>query len=255
MSTWSGMGGNPIATAAFEFDVTALAQHLAARRALGEAITMTHAFAWLLGSVQREIPELNTIIRFGHLYEKAQTSLLLQVALADGQLAAVHLEEPETLSLSELSRVLRTKIEAARAVAPSTERDASIYPLFILRWTLMVLGFLTCTLNLAPRLFGVANSPFGHLRLNNVGALGCRDIVGIYVPWMRSPGSILLTKSRKESQWDAASGTHVARHLLKVWFAVDHRLVDGSHIQRAWALIESRLATLDFSPLPRRRQG
>lgn len=243
MATWHRYEQNPQAYLAMDLDVTKLLEVLDERRARGERVTLTHAFAAIVGRLLRLVPELRSIIRGDRIYPRKQVSLLVQVAVTRDRLSAHVLEAPDARTPSEIASELDEAVAKMRGDAKDAYAKTNVLvdrlPLGMLAALLRFIGIWAYRWNLSPRVFGLRDDPYGAMRLNNLGALGIDDAIGPFVDWMQSPGTFVMMRVRDELE--RRGEAIVSRKKLRLWCAVDHRLMDGGAYPRARRALDAFL--------------
>jgi hypothetical protein len=175
---------------------------------------------------------MRSVIRFGRAYPRKHVSLLAQIAVDRDRLSGYLIRDPDTKSPSTIAHELAEGIARLRAGGADPYAGAQAImnrlPVRVAGRALEALGWACYELNLNPELLGLPHDMFGAMRLNNVGALGIDDAVGPYIPWMRSPGTWVLTRVRREAV--PVGDGFEARSRMKLWVGLDHRLADGGMV-------------------------
>jgi hypothetical protein len=243
MATWHRYEQNPQAYVAMDLDVTKLLASLEDRRAKGERVTLTHAFAAIVGRLLRLVPELRSIVRGDRIYPRKHVSLLVQVAVTRERLSAHVLENPDKRTPSEIAVDLEAAVTKMRSEAQDAYAKTNVLvdrlPIPVLAWLLRFIGTWAYRWNLSPRIFGLRDDPYGAMRLNNLGALGIDDAIGPFVDWMESPGTFVMM--RVTNSLERRGEEIVERKRLRLWCAVDHRLMDGGAYPRARRALDAFL--------------
>jgi pyruvate dehydrogenase E2 component (dihydrolipoamide acetyltransferase) len=126
-----------------------------------------------------ECPEANAVLRFNRIYLRETIGVFFQVVMTDeGQgkidLSGATLYEVDKKSLVDLRRVRAEGAEGPDRKDEALEKTRSTFlsiPYLLLNFALRMISFLSFTLNLDLRRFGIPNDPFGSAMITNVGSL------------------------------------------------------------------------------------
>jgi pyruvate dehydrogenase E2 component (dihydrolipoamide acetyltransferase) len=202
-----------------------------------EKITITHAVTRALAMTIRKHPELNALVRFGTLYQRADIDLFVQVVVEDKEsigkadLSGVKLKRCDTLDVVGISRALRERAAKIRAGNDEefnrTKSQLSAMPGWILWPALRFIDFLQYTLNINPSFLGTPSDPFGSAMVTNVGVFGLTVGYAPFFPQARTP--IILTLGTIVTTPVVEDGAIVPGRVLHLNGTFDHRVVDGYH--------------------------
>jgi len=198
----------------------------------GVNITPTHLVAKACAHAISCHPQINSIVRFGRLYQRPTIDLFFQVHQEEThELTGVTIRNIDQLSLVDLTKALKQKSQRVR-----NHQDKHInasYGLFkIIPWRLLgpILNFFTflhMDLNLNLSFLGFAREPFGSMMITSVGKWDIDLAFAPIVPFSRVPA--LMTVGRvKDKPW-VDHGELVIRPILPIGFTFDHRVIDGGH--------------------------
>jgi pyruvate dehydrogenase E2 component (dihydrolipoamide acetyltransferase) len=112
-----------------------------------------------------------------------------------------------------------------------------------------VLSFLSYTLNLDLRRFGIASDPFGSLMITNIGSLGLDTAYAPLVPFSRVP--LLFAIGEAKDQVLVQDGRPAVGKVMNVNATMDHRVVDGFHAARIATVLREWMENPEahFDPL------
>lgn len=201
----------------------------------GQRITLTHAVARAVALGLREHPDLNVIVRGGRIYERRDVDVFLQVAVVEeGQspdLSGCKIERADTKSLVDMAAEISQRARSIRKgedleIRASKKRIAGI-PGLLMRPILLLMGWLTYTLNLDGRLFGLPRDPFGSVMVTSVGMFGIRVGFAPIFPPSRCPALLLV--GALEDRAVVRDGEVVVRPMVTLTGTFDHRVIDGYH--------------------------
>ncbi len=206
------------------------------RQKTGRRLTVSHLMAKAAAMVLKECPEANAILRWNRIYLRRRIGVFFQVVMEDEGLEKVDLSgatlyDVEQKSLVEICDEFEAKVAAVRArrdpALEKTRKTMLSIPYFFLNRFLSLLGFLSYTLNLDLRRFGVPKDPFGSMMITNIGTLGLDVAYVPLVPYSRVP--ILLATGAVKDRAVVEDGRVVPGKIMAVNATFDHRIIDGFH--------------------------
>ena len=147
-------------------------------------------------------------------------------------LSGATLYDVENKSLAEICDEFNAKVEIVRARKdPALEKTRQAFlgiPYFALNGALRLISFLSYTLNLDLRRFGIPQDPFGSIMITNIGSLGLDTAYVPLVPYSRVP--ILWSRSARCKDVPVVEdGQVVPGKVMRVNATFDHRFIDGFH--------------------------
>ncbi|MBI5534213.1 MAG: 2-oxo acid dehydrogenase subunit E2 [Deltaproteobacteria bacterium] len=247
IGTWNAPG-DPSVYGTLELRMEAALEYLARfREKTGRKATITHLLARAMGSILKETPDANAILRGHKIYLRQDIGIFVQVAITeDGEgkadLSGVTLHDVDKKSLAEICDEMTMRAKEVRAHKDAElERSRSLFhrlPYRLVGPVLDAMSFLFYTLNLDPRFAGVPKDAFGSVMITNVGTLGLDTAYAPLVPFSRVP--ILLTVGAVKDQPVVDDGVVKPGKVMKINVTFDHRFIDGVHgaamskAMRAW---------------------
>ncbi len=233
--TWDAPG-DPTIYGATEIDATALVDWIAARRAAGARISVTHAVARAMARILGENPDLNCTLKRGRIYRRRDVDVFLQVAVPpeDGGLQAADLSgacirNADKLSTSEIGTKLAEIAEKIRnrddPLLKSTKKNLAWMPPWLMRIAIRAASYISHDLGISLKAFGIPDDPFGSLLVTSVGMLGIPQAFAPLFPQAKGIGVVLVGKLYDGVK--VIDGEIRIRKLLPLTIALDHRLVDG----------------------------
>ena len=159
----------------------ALAYLTAFRAHTGKRATVTHLFAKAAAAALARTPEANAILRWNRVYLRKSVGVFFQVALTDEgedhiDLSGFTLYNVEKKSLADIYDEFHARVTAVRArkdlALERTRSSMGRVPTWLLFTMLRLVSFLSYTLNLDLRLFGIPKDPFGSVMITNSGRWG-----------------------------------------------------------------------------------
>lgn len=217
------------------------------RRQTGKRLTVSHLMAKAMAAALRATPDANAILRFNRIYHRQSIGVFFQVVMTDQGEEKIDLSGATLYGIDEKPLVqvideFEQKVQAVRARQdPALEKSRGLMhriPYLLIHWFLRFVGFLSYTLNLDLRAFGIPRDPFGSAMITNVGSLGLDTAYVPLVPYSRVP--ILLALGAVHEAAVVREGKLAVGKVMRVNATFDHRLIDGFHaasmsrVLRAW---------------------
>ncbi len=209
---------------------------LAFREKTGKKLTISHMMAKAIAEVMRKVPDANAILRWNRVYLRKRIGVFFQVVMMDEgehkiDLSGATLYDVEGKSLVEIYDEFSAKVAKVRSrkdeALEKTRGTFLAIPYFMLNFVLKFIGFLSYTLNLDLRKFGIPNDPFGSIMITNIGTLGLDVAYAPLVPYSRVP--IVLAIGEVKEKPIAVDGQVVIAKMMTVNATFDHRFIDGFH--------------------------
>ncbi|MGZ3406555.1 MAG: 2-oxo acid dehydrogenase subunit E2 [Polyangia bacterium] len=206
------------------------------REKTGKKLTVSHMIAKAAAMVLKECPDANAILRWNRVYLRKRIGVFFQVVMTDEgehkvDLSGATLYDVEGKSLVEIYDEFNAKVESVRARKdPALEKTRQAFlgiPYFALGTVLRLISFLSYTLNLDLRRFGIPQDPFGSIMITNIGSLGLDTAYVPLVPYSRVP--ILIATGAVKDVPVVEDGKIVPGKIMRVNATFDHRFIDGFH--------------------------
>jgi pyruvate/2-oxoglutarate dehydrogenase complex dihydrolipoamide acyltransferase (E2) component len=206
------------------------------REKTGKKLTVTHMMAKAIAEVLVKVPDANSIIRWNRMYLRKRIGVFFQVVMQDEgtdkiDLSGATLYDVEQKSLVEIYDEFSAKVSKVRArkdeALEKTRGSFLAMPYFALNFMLKLIGFLSFTLNLDLRRFGIPSDPFGSIMITNVGSLGLDIAYAPLVPYSRVP--IVLAVGEVRDTPIVVDGKIVVGKMMAINATFDHRIIDGFH--------------------------
>ena len=201
----------------------------------GRRITLTHAVARALAIALDHHRDLNVLVRWGRIYERRDVDIFLQVAVVEegksADLSGCKIEQADAKGVVAIAEEVAGRARGIRSgedkeMRASKKRIASV-PGLLMRPVTLLLGFLTYTLNLDGRLFGLPRDPFGSAAVTSVGMFGIS--VGFAPLFPPSSCPLLILVGTQEDRAVVRDGQVVVRPMVTLTGTFDHRVIDGYH--------------------------
>jgi pyruvate/2-oxoglutarate dehydrogenase complex dihydrolipoamide acyltransferase (E2) component len=206
------------------------------REKTGKKLTVSHMMAKAAAMVLKECPDANAILRWNRVYLRKRIGVFFQVVMTDEgaqkvDLSGATLYDVEEKSLHQIYDEFNDKVAQVRARQdPALEKSRKTFlgiPYFALNFALRLISFLSYTLNLDLRRFGIPNDPFGSIMITNIGSLGLDVAYVPLVPYARVP--ILIATGAIKEMPVVDNGEIVPAKIMRVNATFDHRFIDGFH--------------------------
>ncbi|MGZ3441048.1 MAG: 2-oxo acid dehydrogenase subunit E2 [Polyangia bacterium] len=206
------------------------------REKTGKKLTVSHMIAKAAAMVLKECPDANAILRWNRVYLRKRIGVFFQVVMTDEgehkvDLSGATLYDVEGKSLVEIYDEFNAKVESVRSRKdPALEKTRQTFlgiPYFALGTVLRLISFLSYTLNLDLRRFGIPQDPFGSIMITNIGSLGLDTAYVPLVPYSRVP--ILIATGAVKDVPVVEDGKIVPGKIMRVNATFDHRFIDGFH--------------------------
>jgi pyruvate dehydrogenase E2 component (dihydrolipoamide acetyltransferase) len=212
-------------------------KYLAAfRQRTGRRLTVSHLLAKAAAMALVACPDANAVLRWNRIYLRQRIGVFFQVVMSDEgedkiDLSGATLYDVEKKSLLEICDEFEAKVASVRArkdpALEQTRRTFLGIPYFFLNRFLKILSFLSYTLNLDLRRFGVPNDPFGSLMITNIGTLGLDVAYVPLAPYSRVP--VLLATGAVKDTAVVEDGKLKPGKVMAINATFDHRIIDGFH--------------------------
>ena len=206
------------------------------REKTGKKLTVSHMMAKAAAMVLKECPDANALLRWNRVYLRKRIGIFFQVVMTDEgankvDLSGATLYDVQDKSAEQIVDEFNDKVAAVRARKdPALEKTRNTFlgiPYFALNAVLRFISFLSYTLNLDLRRFGIPNDPFGSIMITNIGSLGLDTAFVPLVPYSRVP--ILIATGAVKEVPVVEEGKLVPAKVMRVNATFDHRFIDGFH--------------------------
>jgi pyruvate dehydrogenase E2 component (dihydrolipoamide acetyltransferase) len=201
----------------------------------GAKVTPTHLVVRAVALALARHPDANALIRWRRVYRRTHVDVFCQVAIPGEKpdLSGTVLRDADRKPPGELALELQNKAAEVRTGKDKemvkTRRTLDLLPSLISRAILSFVAFLTYTLNLNLRLFGIPRDPFGGAMVSSIGSLGIPEGWPPLVPMSSTP--LLIAVGRIEDKpvvREGPSGKEIViRPMCVLSCTFDHRVMDG----------------------------
>ncbi len=239
-----------------EFDVTEVEDFINTKRREGIKITLTHIFMLAFArALKEETPEINCYVRRGRIIQRNSVDVSLSVLLGGGQqLTSVKIVGAEALNLQELSVILQSEIQLARKGLGSNLKKAKNLvikiPWPLRQWVFDLIRWMTIDWGISLPFLGVSPESFGSFVLSNLGSIGLDVGYPALAPF--SNVAMVVNQGSVTLKPIVLDGQIVARRMITISAALDHRVVDAAQIGRLFNYLRRILKNpeiLEVKPL------
>jgi pyruvate dehydrogenase E2 component (dihydrolipoamide acetyltransferase) len=201
-------------------------------RTAPEKVTITHLVVRAVAMTFARHPELNACVSWRRILLRPSVDVFCQVAVDGGRdLSGVKIPATDKLSLGELAQELRAKARHVREdqdpAFKKTRNMVQALPLWLLRFVIRFLAWVSNTLNLDLPKMGLPRDPFGSAMVTSVGMFGIDTGFAPLTPIARCPFIVTVTRVR-DRPWVVGDRVE-PRPVLRLCAAFDHRVIDGAH--------------------------
>ncbi|MCB9093001.1 MAG: 2-oxo acid dehydrogenase subunit E2 [Halobacteriovoraceae bacterium] len=197
-------------------------------------ITITHYFGKAMAKSLEEVPELNSVLRWGKLYKRKELSIFFQVATDQNgeDLTGAVVRNINKLSIDEISGSLAPQIKKIREnEEPHFKFLKKVFkhiPGFLSSFLINFTSFLQYKLNLWHPALKSPQDAFGCAMVTNVGSLGLDYGFAPLVPYSHVPLVVSLGKIEDKIILDQNKQIKTIP-VMRVGATIDHRHIDGVH--------------------------
>lgn len=201
----------------------------------GKKLTLTHLVARAMAQTFREHPQINSIIRWGKLYNRKDVDIFIHVALdeAGEDLSGIVIRNLDKKNLLEVADEIRSRVHELKTQGdPSFKKiknSIHFVPSWILKHVLDFVGFILYTLNLWSPLLNVARDPFGSAMVTNIGPLGAEFAFTPIPYYSRIPFILSIGEVKDGIHIDPETKEIQVKKKVKFGVTFDHRIIDGVH--------------------------
>jgi pyruvate/2-oxoglutarate dehydrogenase complex dihydrolipoamide acyltransferase (E2) component len=194
-------------------------------------ITLAHFCGRVTALAVEKYPQINSMIRFGNIYQREDINIFYQVAsdTKGEDLSGAVVYKTNKKSLSEISNELNKSVSEIKSgndkAFKKTKTSISLIPTFFMRKVLDLLGFFLYGLNLWTPLLGTPKDCFGSVMITNIGSLGVESAFVPLVAYSRVPLIMCLGKVIEEPY--VKDGHVLIGKFVNMNWTLDHRLIDG----------------------------
>lgn len=227
---------DPTTYGMLEIDASPALAYLAAlRERSGVPVTMLALVLKALAHAMAQEPASTRMLKFGRWVERDSVDLFVQVDRQGRDLSGFKLSNVPAKDLLGVARELATRAGAVREeTSPETLRRSTAVtdrlPMVLMPLAIAIQDWLAHDLGIAIPALGIFPDPFGAAMVTNIGALGL-DVAFPPVPPIARCALVMALGRVSEKPW-VVDGQVVARPILTLGVAIDHRALDGAQASR-----------------------
>ncbi len=230
IGTWRTCG-DPSVYGFIEIDATAILDIIVKYKEKGLRITPTVVIAKAAALGIREVPMLNSVLRFGNLYQRKSIDVFLQV-LPDTQednLSGVLIRNCDQKDLTELAAELKSDSKRIKNGDDFAYKKMKGFmrwvPSLLVPPLMRFIGFIMYGLNIWSPLMNAPKDSFGSLMITSVGMMGIDNGFAPLVPYSRCPALLAVGEIRDKAV--VVDGQIVIKPIVTIGVTLDHRHIDG----------------------------
>ena len=208
----------------------------------GKKLKMSHFVGLICAKMLKNYPHLNSIIRFGQIYPRADIDLFFHVATdSKGEdLSGTVIRSIDQLNITQISEQLNSSSESIRSGMDKTfeqsKKTIGMLPGIMMKPILDLLGFIMYSLNLWTPALGSPQDAFGSMMITNIGALGAHMAYVPIAAYSRVPLILCMGKVQKKPV--VKSDAIEIGNVMNLSFTFDHRIIDGVVAAKMGAFLE-----------------
>ncbi len=231
IGTWR-TSGDPSVYGTLEIDATPIIKFIEKEKERGVRVTPTVIIAKAAALGLREFPILNTVLRWGRLYQRKTVDVFLQVSAPgrkEDNLSGVLIRECDKKAASEIAEELQKKAEPIKhgddREYKKMKNILKFVPAFLVGPILTFMSTILYGMNLWSPLLNAPKDSFGSLMVTSVGMLGIDNGFAPLVPYSRCP--FLISVGEIKDKAVVIDGQLAIRPMLSIGVTMDHRQMDG----------------------------
>ena len=196
-------------------------------------ITITHFMGKAVSTILKNHPQINSILRFGKIYQRENIDVFFQVASdTEGKdLSGCVIRSLENKSIIDIAKEMKKHVEDIREkgdpALKKVKASFGLMPGFLSGFILDFISFINYSLNIWIPAFGNPKDSFGSIMITNVGSLGIKNAFTPLIHYSRIP--MLLSLGAIEDVPFVKDGEVSIRKEMVLCVTFDHRIIDGVH--------------------------
>lgn len=213
-----------------ELDVTELEAWINEQRRNGMKITLMYPLIlWVSRALKQEIPELNCYIRRGSAVQRKTVDVMVSVLMKGGQMGTLVVPNADTMNLRELADFMVRELQNSRKQDAVLETKTTIarIPWPFRPWIMNLLRTLVIDWGIRLPFSAAKPEGMGSFVMSNIGSVGLD--VGYPALLPMSNVAMVLIMGSVNTKPAVVNGEIVARRILNLSTALDHRVVDALH--------------------------
>jgi pyruvate/2-oxoglutarate dehydrogenase complex dihydrolipoamide acyltransferase (E2) component len=242
-ATW-GAPSDPQIYGDLDLDARPLLAHVAACRAAGHPVTITHLVGRAVAHALATHPDLNGRIHRGRFVRRDAVDIFFIASAGGGsELSGVKVEGADVKPVTAIAEEVPRRAGRIRAGEDELGRAKAVLdrvPPRLLRVLMQLMAWLAIDLDLDLPQLGVRRQTFGSALVSSVGMFGIGHAYAPLSAFYRVPFLVLVGEVTDRAVVE--DGQVVARPVLTVTATLDHRYLDGFHAARLAAAVRAYCA-------------
>jgi pyruvate/2-oxoglutarate dehydrogenase complex dihydrolipoamide acyltransferase (E2) component len=194
-------------------------------------ITITHLAGKVLGRVLKEVPDLNSIVRFNKIYPRKNVDIFFHVVQPDKELSGHVVRSCDTKSLTVLAHELNETSQIIKRFEDKSfkkiKNNWKRIPSLLSKHVLDLVGLIFYSFNVFIPGAGIPKDAFGSMMLTNIGSLGFERAFVPLPPYSKVPFVVAL--GRIVDRVCVVEGKAGVKKRISFCCTFDHRIIDGAH--------------------------
>ena len=185
-----------------------------------------------LSSTINQNNRINSIIRFGNIYQRKQNTIFVHTLTNTNQddLSGVLIKEAYDKELQKVDTEFQIEINNVKNGKEehiASKKSFNRIPAILSKYILDGLSFLMYSLNIHFKELPSIKDPFGSVMLTNIGSLNIQKAFCPIAPYTRIP--MVVSLGRIEQRPTIFKDEIVKSNMATFGFTFDHRIMDGIH--------------------------
>lgn len=228
-----------------ELDMTAVDAFIKAKRKEGIKLTHTHVMASAISRmVAFHVPEINAFARRGKIYPRESVNVMLSVLNKNNEMSSILIKDVHKQKVSDLVELTKQEIIKARQGDENKTMDKKNtlgnIPWPFRRWVFKFVRWFTVVRGWSWKSQGLSSDSFGSFILSNIGTLGLDLGFPALFPLANLSMVVLMGKTQKKPV--VINDEVEIRNMMTLSACIDHRVLDASHVGRAFKALKVLLA-------------
>lgn len=247
IGTWL-RSGDPSVYSLVEFNAEPALEHIARlRKESGQKITLSHYTGRAVALALSEHPALNSVLRWGRLYQRENVDVFFQVA-SDSMgedLSGLVVRNADQKSVRQICEEMNAKVTAIKSKEDRSYRLMKSMmqkiPGGLTGFLLGITGRILYSLNLWSPLLATPRDAFGSVMITNIGSIGLNAALAPLVPFSRVP--VLIALGGVEEKPVVENGKIIIQKRVTLGITLDHRVIDGVYGAKLYRTLKEVFTT------------
>lgn len=197
-----------------------------------------------------ENPRVNSIIRFGKIYNRTDHAIFVHVLPLSqhDDLGGFTIANGADLSIHKIHEQIENEIRLIQEQKDDFSNTKSFFkrmPVRLVRLLMNTMSFFLYKLNLKHRAFKVPQDPFGSIMLTSVGSIGIQQALCPIAPYTNN--SMVVSIGKIVDRTVIVNDEILIKKVVTFGFCFDHRLIDGIHFKLFFKSFNDALVSIIHS--------